>query len=174
MDTLLAFFRARKWLGWLLLALAVVGGLLYVHHRIFDEGIEAQKAKDTQAYLQQLADAHRQTQQAQARAANAEANYDREKREGEEYRRNHPFTNADMLCSAAPIVVTPSVAVSRIGQGNSRDAQAAPAAELGNPMRGPDTPVPPTRLRLLNAVAALLDDQSAVIREYQNRETPHK
>lgn len=146
-----------------LVALLMFIGVAWWDHKKVDEGIQIQQHQDQLAIDQLKADAQKATEILQKRATAAELAY------ATEHANN--LTPPPIL---GPLLVCDDP------HGRSRDLptastakpgdEASPASSrLGSPVHPPDSPSSEDRRRLLGAVAALFDDQTAIIREYQAR-----
>lgn len=169
MMAIIAFFKAQQYVAWLLLLVLIVAAGGYYHHTVYEGGIAAQRAID-QADLQlKVAEAAKITLLAQQRADTAELNYAREHDNLTNYMDAHPITGDDQLCHDTPIQLVGGT-VPGTNQSQRRDVGPTTTAPVGESVPAGVAPVPSNRLRLLDAAAALFDDQTSVIREYQARE----
>jgi len=166
----LAFLHARKWLVEILLGVALVGGLWIAYDRQIDKaevrGMTQQQAADDMATALLRKKVDELTAQNVALAAAAKAKYDSD----------HA---ANLTAAVAPVGVSqlcppPSPHGSEIGLSQASAPHAgngsgAAAAAVVQPVSAADNGLAEDRRRLLGALAALSDDDSAVIREFQKR-----
>lgn len=168
--TAFAFLHERKWLVEILLGAALIGGIWIWYDRQIDaayaRGVAAQVTEDDRATAdlkKQVADL---TAQNAALALAAKAKYDSDH-------------TANVASAAAPVGISQLCrpASPHDSQGGVREAGgahpgdeggAAPAA-VGGGVLAPDNGLADDRRALLGAFAALFDDQTAVIREFQSR-----
>jgi len=167
----LEFLHTRKWLVELLLVLAMAGAIAWWHHSTLEKGIAdgvaKQKALDDRASAELHQQVAQLTAQNVALAAAAHAKYEDD----------HAQTIAT---AAAPVgtreLCKPAethdriIGVSQAGRAQPGDAATAAVTPVVREVPAPDHGQSDDRRRLLGALAALADEQSAVIREYQARE----
>jgi hypothetical protein len=167
----LDFLHARKWLVELLLVVAIIGAVVWWHHSTLEKGIAdgvaKQKALDDHASAELHAQVAQLTAQNVALAAAAHAKYEDD----------HAQTIATAvapvgtreLCKPAE-AHDRSVGMSKAGRAQPGNDATAALTPVVREVPAPDHGQSDDRRRLLGALAALADEQSAVIREYQARE----
>lgn len=166
-EALLKWTGLPTWGMEILAILLVAGGAvgsyaLWKHHQV-DQGIEIQIRKDNQAIEGLKTAAAAKAEQLLHRAQAAEAAYDKEH-----------LANITLTAITGPLLVCDnphgrSPGLSTAALSDPGDAGSSPAPPVGVSVSPGDPAVPLDRRRLLTAFAALFDDQSAVIREYQSR-----
>jgi hypothetical protein len=163
---LLGWSGLPSWALELLVMGALAGGILYWDHLKIQEGVTRQRTEDNVALQKLRQDAAKQSQVLLERAQKAEGQYAQEHQDSADYRATHPLLGAEQLCNN-PHGGSPHLsAVPTLHPG---DAASPAAAPVGPAVSGPDPQRPDDRLQLLSALGALCDDQSAVIREFQQR-----
>lgn len=164
------FVHARKWLVELLLATALIVGLWIAYAHKIDQatraGIQKQIAADEKAtddLRKQVADL---TAQNVALAAAAHAKYE------DDHAKTTALASAPVgtsqLCNPTPYHRPAPVPAT--GTAHAGDAPGAAPAPVVQPVSAADSGLAYDRRGLLSALAALSDDGSAVIREYQERQ----
>lgn len=151
------------WVMELLVIGLVVSGVLWWEHREINKGVHEQQQADQLALEQLQAKADAQSATLLKRAQAAESAY------AQEHLANltpPPITGPLLVCddSHSGLSHLPEASTAHSG-----DAATPALTPMGSPVHPGDPPVAADRLRLLAAFGALLDDQSAVIREYQSR-----
>jgi hypothetical protein len=167
----LEFLHSRKWLVELVLVLAIGGAIAWWHHSTLEKGIAAgvakQKALDDRASAKLHEQVEQFTAQNIALAAAAHAKYEDD----------HAQT---MVAASAPVATRElckpaeahgrSVGVSEASRAQPGDDATAAVTAVVREVPTSDHGQSDNRRRLLGALAALADEQTAVIREYQARE----
>lgn len=167
----LEFVHARKWLVELILAAIIVGAVWYWHHSAVQtgvaKGVAAQKHEDELAAEQLHIQVETLTEQNRALARAAEARYDTE----------HTANVAgaavpvgtSQLCNPTRHAHESGGGLPAAGGGDRGNAAAAAGPNLGAGLPAPDNELAEDREALLGAFAALFDDKTALIRQYQGR-----
>lgn len=168
MSVILLFLKDRKYVAWLALIVLIVGFGWYWHHVTYTNGVNAQRNVDSIENAKALAAADAETLRQQLRADKAELNYANEHSSLINYVTNHPILSAVELCNNAPVILAGTV--SNKTRADSGAADSASTAAMVQQVRAGGSAVYPNRLRLLDALAAMADEESAVIREDQANE----
>lgn len=151
------------------LAITLVG--LHYHHKIFEEGIAAQKAED-QKDIDRLSVENAQiAAESQAKANMAEREYAKSQEDESEYRRTHP-SGPVRLCLSTPSQGNsglPKTSGTNPGDAGTGAAQTnVPAVPDGDRTTGQGTAGPDIS-GLLELLAVKGDKVSAQLREFQSR-----
>ena len=166
MPALLALIPTKDWLyGGLIILLIVFG--IHEHHKILAEGIAEQKAADDKATAVLVAASAKQTAELQAKAAMAEQAYDKEVNSLTSL--PVPSVRLCIYPHASSGVVSQAGALKPGAQSAGTTAgniQSVPSRDSGS---GPGVSGPDIG-QLLSALSAAADRESAVVREFQNRE----
>lgn len=144
-------------------------GVLYWDHLKIQEGVHRQQTADNVALQKLRQDAVKQSQALLDRAQKAEGQYAQEHQDSADYRATHPLLGAEQLCNA------PHGGSPHLPPGSTPkpgDAATPTPVPVVPAVPGPDSQRSDDRLQLLSALAALCDDQSALIRELQKRDNP--
>jgi hypothetical protein len=167
-NAILLFIKERRNIGWfIVVASLIILGLIW-HHSIFEKGVQSQVKHDTREYQQAAADAQAATLAAQKRADKAELNYAIEHNALQNYLHDNPLHDANQLCINAPITIKGSLSTA-----TGVEQRASGSSATGGVVQSvPDanTTITNDRLRLLRALGAMADQQSAVNREAQAAE----
>jgi hypothetical protein len=152
------------------LIVALIAGGVWYHHKVLDEGIAEQVAKDTTASNALKAETAKQTADLEARAVTAEQAYDKERADNQNYIDSHPVQPVRLCLSTAPgRSVVPQAGAIKPGNASSgagpQSVQSVPTGDSsgGGGTAGPDIS------NLLSLLAAKADTVSAELREFQSR-----
>lgn len=146
----LEFIHARKWLVELLLASALAAGVWLFCRHLVEVGVQEQKDADAvQLEKQRVAD--------QANADKAEHNHDQELQSLRDWRDQHPFTYRVCIPAAVP----------KRSTADSSNAGTASSAAVGNGVSTADPDITEDRGPLLDAFAALFENENATVRQWQ-------
>lgn len=166
MTALFLFLKGKQYIAWIAVIALILAAGGYWHHTTYENGIKAQQTIDAFNTAKLIAQADAQTLQAQKRADHAELNYATEHSTLENYMAAHVVT-IGKLCDNEPITVK---SVSRSASQDSGNGAGPSPTAVVRDVSTADNGQSYDRSKLLTALAALADEQTAVIREFQQRE----
>lgn len=169
---------APAWLAEIVVMLVVSGvatggvALWWHHHKDewIQEGMHRQQTADDAARVELKRKTDADTAALAARVAAAEKERDQAAKDSDDYRRTHPLSVADLkLCNPAATAHGGGGGVHQAAGDHGPGPGGAPAQGVGKPVPAPDSPSPDDRLRLLDALGALLDHVDGQVGVLQTR-----